>query len=570
MVRSIFVTIPKNEHEPTLQVLSMSEHVHGLATFHVSFARCAPSPCAVINNVLRSCFHSNPHPAPVPAPAPAPAPAPNHRARTQGDGVALFIFKSDERKLQVILRRLNNIGVGTRFGTIDVQQLVTTLPSIRKSKWNSRRHYRVDDRMSVEEIKDAIDDQSRLTFDFLAMTTIAAVIAGSGLVGDSGTTVVASMLVSPLMGPLLCVTFGIASKNSDMIKRGLVNKLTGSAICFAVGCIIGLCTIPYYKDLSIPKDWNKFIDSSNAHLSSEMIERGSPSGLLMGFTIAIPSGIGVTLAVTTSGGINTLVGVAISAALVPPIVNAGICVSTGIFLSMIRGEGEIGENFVVLGTVSFVLFMINVITMVAVGILMMRVKKVTTIGAVSDKWDQDMYYSDGANNRSSFFRAGVEMRSKEELLKALSPSRKGVAAAAAADSSQHLLISPLLDPTEANRQQDGPPDPFITMAGVNDEFSNNDDDDDDDNDNNNNYDDDDDNDHGDNHYYDKDRMIASHHPRRSSSTLRRLRRSDDDEMVLGPQPSGEGFKLEASDFAESDNEDEEGQRSSFFDPLTLR
>ena len=39
--------------------------------------------------------------------------------------------------------------------------------------------------------------------------------------------------------------------------------------------------------------------------------RGDPAGLIIGILIAVPSGVGVALAVTT-GGINSLVGVAIS------------------------------------------------------------------------------------------------------------------------------------------------------------------------------------------------------------------------------------------------------------------
>lgn len=67
-----------------------------------------------------------------------------------GDGVTLITFKSDERKLQNTLKRMGNIGVGRRYGSIDVFNLVTTLPALRST---SRRKYRLDDRMSVEEIK---------------------------------------------------------------------------------------------------------------------------------------------------------------------------------------------------------------------------------------------------------------------------------------------------------------------------------------------------------------------------------------------------------------------------------
>ena len=59
-------------------------------------------------------------------------------------------------------------------------------------------------------------------------------------------------------------------------------------------------------------------------VSAEMSSRGTPWSLLSGFFVAMPSGVGVALGIS-GGGINALVGVAISAALLPPIVNSGLC-----------------------------------------------------------------------------------------------------------------------------------------------------------------------------------------------------------------------------------------------------
>jgi uncharacterized membrane protein len=393
--------VPRRELEATLLVLSTSSHVHGLATFY-------------------------------------------------GDGVSMCVFKSDERKMQGTLKRLSNIGVGSRFGTIDVTTLVTTLPSIR-SKSGGKKKYKIDDRMSVEEIRSAIESQSRLTFDFLAMTCIAAILSGTGLVGDSSTTVVASMLVSPLMGPILCVTFGLASGNSDMIKRGTVNVLCGLLLCICVGFLIGFCTIPYYNNLTLPDDFADFISNSDLAISSEIIERGSPSGLVMGFAVALPSGVGVTLAVTTSSGINALVGVAIAAALIPPVVNAGICVVTGIFLSMMKGETDVGHNFLLLAGVSFALFFINILTMVLVGIATMKLKKVPQQGADTDSaWNNEMFSATG--ERSSFWRSGVELQTREDLL-AMEGERNGNGPSSPGYTSlkgkaareEDLMKSPLLD-----------------------------------------------------------------------------------------------------------------------------
>lgn len=58
--------------------------------------------------------------------------------------------------------------------------------------------------------------------------------------------------------------------------------------------------------------------------STQIRSRGSASSLVGGTLIAVPSGFAVVLAIT-SGAQNAVVGVAIAAALLPPIVNAGLC-----------------------------------------------------------------------------------------------------------------------------------------------------------------------------------------------------------------------------------------------------
>ena len=377
MVRSVHVTVPKTEHSSTLTVLSTSDHVHGLATLF-------------------------------------------------GDGVTVFAFKSDDRRLQNTLKRLNNIGVGTRFGTIDVMGLVTTLPPIKKhgGDGSGKKQYRVDDRMTVEEIRDAIDGQSRLTFDFLAMTVVASLMSATGLVGDSATTVVSSMLISPLMGPILCLTFGVSVRDRDMVKRGIVNATIAVALAFTVGIIVGACITPYYFHKRLQPEWSDFLKNTDLGLSSEMIERGTPSNLLLGLITALPSGIGVTLSITTSNGINSLIGVAISAALVPPVVNAGLCLSLGLLLPLFSPESAppgVRSNLLLLSLCSFSLFLIDVLSMLVVGVLMMRLKKVGDVGGADPSWRHD-YYNAGdpagwwsLDSRSSFFRAGLEMLSKGEV-----------------------------------------------------------------------------------------------------------------------------------------------------------
>ena len=42
------------------------------------------------------------------------------------------------------------------------------------------------------------------------------------------------MLVSPLMGPILAVTFGAKICDGEMVKRGLRNELYGVLVCLVL------------------------------------------------------------------------------------------------------------------------------------------------------------------------------------------------------------------------------------------------------------------------------------------------------------------------------------------------
>ena len=79
--------------------------------------------------------------------------------------------------------------------------------------------------MPVDEIQELIEDGNHLTFDFLALMTVASVIAAAGLVGDNVVFVIASMLVSPLMGPILSMTFGLAISKNDIVY--FISMFTG-------------------------------------------------------------------------------------------------------------------------------------------------------------------------------------------------------------------------------------------------------------------------------------------------------------------------------------------------------
>jgi uncharacterized membrane protein len=53
----------------------------------------------------------------------------------------------------------------------------------------------------------------------------AAVIAAAGMIQDAAPTVVASMLVSPLMGPIVGLTFGFISRDQNIMYLSARSEL---------------------------------------------------------------------------------------------------------------------------------------------------------------------------------------------------------------------------------------------------------------------------------------------------------------------------------------------------------
>jgi hypothetical protein len=68
------------------------------------------------------------------------------------------------------------------------------------------------DQMSIEEMYDNVKGGAARSFSFTVNLCMAAAIAGVGIATNSSVSTVASMLISPLMGPILALAFGFMIK----------------------------------------------------------------------------------------------------------------------------------------------------------------------------------------------------------------------------------------------------------------------------------------------------------------------------------------------------------------------
>lgn len=157
--------------------------------------------------------------------------------------------------------------------------------------------------LRIKKVHDMISDGARFSFNYVTFLLIAGTIAGLGLVTDSTTTVISSMLLSPIMGPVIGMAYGVIIWDWPLIKRSAKTEVISILICIIAGLVIGFST--FWTNMA--QTWP----------TMEMYGRSSKYGFLAGIPIAFLSGMGVALSVMDDQ-VSNLVGVAISASLLPP------------------------------------------------------------------------------------------------------------------------------------------------------------------------------------------------------------------------------------------------------------
>ncbi|CAN0240127.1 unnamed protein product, partial [Pylaiella littoralis] len=258
------------------------------------------------------------------------------------------IFPCDAEDAHLVLTRLESVGVGSETGSVNVLPMEIGRSDItrrrrdvgqidkdkaRRSRHSSRmsgsrlgsssgaedgeRKKDEDDRRSANERFRALASQIRVTqvteeirqgtkwhFDYVALLVASSTISAMGLATDNVAVVVAAMLVSPIMGPVLAFTFGTNVRDWSLAKKGFIVESMSLLICVLVGFIVGVGGVNFIEEDTWP--------------TYEMESRGNPWGLLTGIVITIPSGMAVALSILSS------------ASLLPPAVNTGLCLAVAL------------------------------------------------------------------------------------------------------------------------------------------------------------------------------------------------------------------------------------------------
>lgn len=166
----------------------------------------------------------------------------------------------------------------------------------------------IDEKDKSDAIKDLISDATpRPSFFFLVALSI--LMATLGLLINNASIIIGSMLLAPIMSPLLSLALGIVTAEERVISWSFITllKAVGYSLVFA---IVTTWLFGAHVDL----------------LNVEIMSRTEPSIIYL--IVAIISGVATSYARVKPELNETLPGTAIAVALVPPIAVTGIGIAT--------------------------------------------------------------------------------------------------------------------------------------------------------------------------------------------------------------------------------------------------
>jgi uncharacterized hydrophobic protein (TIGR00271 family) len=136
----------------------------------------------------------------------------------------------------------------------------------------------------------------------------AILIAAIGLNVNSTAVVIGAMLISPLMGPIMGVGYGVGIYDFELIRASLKN--------LAIAAVASLLTSTLY-----------FAISPLTQAQSELLARTTPT--IWDVLIALFGGLAGIVGATRIEKTNVIPGVAIATALMPPLCTAGYGIANG-------------------------------------------------------------------------------------------------------------------------------------------------------------------------------------------------------------------------------------------------
>ena len=170
--------------------------------------------------------------------------------------------------------------------------------------FNFIAHLRTINDSDKTKAVDLLIRESTGDFDFYFFIVLSVLMATLGLIANSPAIVIGSMLLAPILFPILSISLSIIMSDGPLIARSIGTFLKASAAAVVAAATATLIFSPF------------------APITEEILLRTEPSLIYAG--VAVIAGLAVAYALAQPALSVTLPGIAVSVALIPPLATIGI------------------------------------------------------------------------------------------------------------------------------------------------------------------------------------------------------------------------------------------------------
>jgi uncharacterized hydrophobic protein (TIGR00341 family) len=163
-------------------------------------------------------------------------------------------------------------------------------------------------RISREELYANIDEFSKLTKIYAVMVILSTIVAAIGIMRSNVAIIVGAMVIAPLLGPNVALSFATTLGDIKLARRALKSNLVGILFALAVAVLVGLF---FFK---MDRANLEVMTRTHATLSDIALALAAGSAGALSLTVAAPA---------------ALIGVMVAVALLPPLVVFGMLIGAG-------------------------------------------------------------------------------------------------------------------------------------------------------------------------------------------------------------------------------------------------
>ena len=220
------------------------------------------------------------------------------------DGRQVFTMVVTNDSRQSVLDSLQILFESDKNAKILVLPVDASIPRLQE---NNNEQKKIDQKTTREELYENVTKGVDLNLNFILMVILSTIVVTIGLSEDNVAVVVGAMVIAPLLGPNIALSFAASIGNRNLIFKSLNSIVIGILISITFGYLISTISELNYQSKEI--------------LSRTNIGIGD-------IVLALASGAAAALSMTT--GISAaLVGVMVSVALLPPAASFSILIANG-------------------------------------------------------------------------------------------------------------------------------------------------------------------------------------------------------------------------------------------------